>query len=154
MSINESVPTVDRPGGPALIKEMKMKTLRLTWLLTCIAITIPLLGQTLNEGQGHPLKGVWLGDWGPDKTHRNPVTIEMNWDGKAITGSINPGLDAVRFTKADLDPSNWSVHLEGDAKGTHYLIDGKIENLGSLRRYITGTWTQGNQKGDFKITRQ
>ncbi len=126
---------------------------RLICLLSCIAVGLPALGQTLNEGQGHPLKGVWLGDWGPDKTHRNPVTI-VNWDGKAITGSINPGPDAVRFTKADLDPSNWTVHLEGDSKGTHYMIDGKIENLGSLRRFIVGTWTQGNQKGDFKITRQ
>jgi hypothetical protein len=131
-----------------------MKILRLSSLLVCIAITIPVLGQALNEGQGHPLKGTWLGDWGPDKTHRNPVIVEMNWDGKAITGSINPGVDAVRFTKADLDASKWSVHLEADAKGTHFAIDGKIEDLGSLHRYIVGTWSQGNQKGDFKITRQ
>jgi hypothetical protein len=119
-----------------------------------MAIAFPLIGQALNEGQGHPLKGVWLGDWGPDKTHRNSVTITMDWDGKAISGNINPGPEAIRFTKAELDPGNWSVHLEADGKGTHYVIDGKIEDLGSLRRYIVGTWTQGNQKGDFKITRQ
>jgi len=46
----------------------------------------------LHEGQGHPLKGVWLGDWGTGKTNRNQVVVEMDWDGKAITGSINPGL--------------------------------------------------------------
>jgi hypothetical protein len=34
------------------------------------------------------------------------------------------------------------------------VIDGKIENLGALNRAIAGTWTQGNQKGDFRITRQ
>ena len=127
---------------------------RFAVFLACLAMASPLLGQALNEGQGHPLKGVWLGDWGPDKTHRTPVTITMDWDGKAVSGNISPGPDAIRFTKAELDPSNWSVHLEADAKGTHYVIEGKIKDLGSLRRYIVGTWTQGNQKGDFKITRQ
>ena len=127
---------------------------RFAVFLACIAVAFPVFGQALNEGQGHPLKGVWLGDWGPDKTHRNSVTITMDWDGKAISGNINPGPDAIRFTKADLNPSNWAVHLEADSKGTHYVIDGKIEDLGSPRRYIVGTWTQGNQKGDFKITRQ
>lgn len=129
-------------------------TLRLTVLLLAFAIALPAFSQALNEGQGHPLKGVWVGEWTPDKTHRNPVMIEINWDGKAISGSINPGPEAVRFTKAELDPGNWTIHLEGDSKGTHYLIDGRIENLGSLRRYIVGTWAQGNQKGDFKLTRQ
>jgi hypothetical protein len=45
------------------------------------------------------------------------------------------------------------VHLEAESKGIRYVIDGKIENLGSLRRTIVGTWTEGNHKGSFKITR-
>jgi hypothetical protein len=132
---------------------MKLNVFRLICLLACIAIAIPILAQALNEGQGHPLKGVWLGDWGTGPNERTPVTIEMNWDGKAITGSINPGPESAPFTKAELNPSNWTVHLEAESKGTRYTIDGKIENLGSLRRYIAGTWIQGTQKGDFKITR-
>jgi hypothetical protein len=131
---------------------MKLNAL-LICLLSCLAGAPPLRGQALNEGQGHPLKGVWLGDWGLDRNQRNPVTIEMNWDGKEITGSINPGPEAVRFTKAVLDPSTWTVHFEAESKGTRFVIDGKIENLGSLRRSISGTWSQGAQKGDFKITR-
>jgi hypothetical protein len=39
------------------------------------------------------------------------------------------------------------------AKGVRYVIDGKIQNLGAVNRSIVGTWVQGNQKGDFKITR-
>jgi len=132
---------------------MKLNLFPCILLLVLSAIAVPLGAQALNEGQGHPLKGVWLGDWGPDKNTRNPVIIEMNWDGKVITGSINPGPEAVRFTKAELDPSNWTVHLEAESKGTRYVIDGRIENLGSLRRSIVGNWTQGAQKGDFKITR-
>lgn len=132
---------------------MKTKIFRLVGLLALLAIAMPVLPQALNEGQGHPLKGVWLGDWGVGKEKRNPVIIEMNWDGKAITGSINPGPDAVVLTRAELDPGNWTVHLEAESKGTRYVIDGRIENLGSLRRSMVGTWTQGNQQGSFKITR-
>jgi hypothetical protein len=131
-----------------------MKTLRL--VIACLlAVAGVAAGQgALNEGQGHPLKGIWIGDWGPNKATRNPVLIEMNWDGKALTGSISPDADKIQFTKADLNPSDWSVHLEAQSGATKYVIVGKIENLGSLRRSIVGTWMQGNQKGDFKITKQ
>src|SRR5438093_13772912 len=41
--------------------------------------------------EGHPLTGTWSGDWGPKTTERNHLTVVMNWDGKSITGTINPG---------------------------------------------------------------
>jgi hypothetical protein len=110
---------------------------------------------------GHPLKGTWSGDWGPGgnaATNRTHVVLELNWDGKNISGSINPGANGVALTKATLDPATWMVHLEGDGKNpqgaaAHYVIDGKLENLGAAARFITGTWTEGSQKGNFKITR-
>lgn len=134
---------------------MKIGVVLLTCLLACLAIDVPVAAAqpALNEGQGHPLKGLWMGDWGTDRNNRTPVLIEMNWDGKAITGSINPGPEAIRFTKAELNHNDWSVHLEALSEGVRYVIDGKIENLGSLSRSIVGTWVQGNRKGDFKITR-
>jgi len=107
---------------------------------------------------GHPLKGSWSGDWGAGKENRTRILLEMNWDGKAITGTINPGPDGVSLQKASLDPSNWTVHLEAEGKDTtgkpiRYVIDGKVENLGAYQRVITGTWTEGSKKGDFKIVR-
>ena len=131
-----------------------MKTLPLVLVCVLGLTGVAAAQSALNEGQGHPLKGIWIGDWGPDKAKRTPVLIEMNWDGKAITGSISPDADKIAFTRAELDHTNWTVHLEAQAGGTKYVIDGKIENLGSLSRSIVGTWTQGNQKGDFKITKQ
>ena len=109
--------------------------------------------------EGHPLKGTWLGDWGPSRTDRNQVTVVLDWDGKAITGVINPGPDAIPLTKAALEPKGWVVHLEADAKNragrtVHYVIDGKIENLGLYNRSIAGTWSHDDVKGDFKLTRQ
>lgn len=107
---------------------------------------------------GHPLKGTWSGDWGPNKETRHRVLLELHWDGKAITGTINPGPNAVRLQKASLDPAAWDMRLEGegrDASGAtvRYLIEGKIENLGAYRRVLAGTWTQGAERGDFRLTR-
>ena len=128
--------------------------MRLIFVLLCFAIVLPASAQVaLYDGQGHPLKGVWLGDWGTSKTNRNQIVIEMDWDGKAVSGAINPGVDAIPFTKAELNHNNWTVHLEAEAKGVRYVIDGKIQNLGAVNRSIVGTWVQGSQKGDFKITR-
>jgi hypothetical protein len=133
---------------------MRMKRLLLICVVVLAAATAAFAQGALNEGQGHPLKGSWLGDWGTSRTNRTLVLIEMDWDGKVVTATLNPGPDAVRFTRAELDHANWAVHIEGMSAGARLVIDGKIENLGSARRFITGTWTQGNQKGDFKITRQ
>jgi hypothetical protein len=33
------------------------------------------------------------------------------------------------------------------------VADGKLENIGSYNRTITGTWMQGNTKGTFKLKR-
>jgi hypothetical protein len=35
----------------------------------------------------------------------------------------------------------------------HMVFDGKLDNVGSYNRTITGTWTSGTKKGDFKLTR-
>jgi hypothetical protein len=107
---------------------------------------------------GHPLKGTWSGDWGTGSSNRTHVVLEFNWDGKAITGSINPGANGIPFKTATLDGATWTVHAEADGKdasgaNVHYVIDGKMQNIGAFARFITGTWTQGTAKGDFKITR-
>ena len=75
---------------------------------------------------GHPLKGSWSGDWGVNKDQRTRVLLQMEWDGKAITGAINPGPNARPLTKATLEPETWQVHLEA----RDIVIDGKLENLG------------------------
>jgi hypothetical protein len=107
---------------------------------------------------GHPLKGTWSGDWGTGPANRTHVVLEFNWDGKAISGSINPGANGIPLKVATLDPATWTLHAEGDGKdaggaNVHYVIDGKMQNIGAFARFITGTWTQGTAKGDFKITR-
>jgi hypothetical protein len=109
--------------------------------------------------EGHPLKGSWIGTWGPSQNHTDDVLIVMNWDGKALTGTINPGTDNIAIKNASLNPVGWLVHLEGDGKDKSgkpitYVIDGKIENLGLPHRAIVGTWKTQTENGPFKIARQ
>jgi hypothetical protein len=104
--------------------------------------------------EGHPLTGSWHGEWRPAADRKIPIFIYMKWNSKAIEGTINPGRNAVPLKVANLDASNWTVHFEADTKDQkHIVIDGKLENIGSYNRTITGTWTEGAMTGDFKITR-
>jgi hypothetical protein len=104
--------------------------------------------------EGHPLTGSWHGEWHPEAGQKIPIFIYMKWNSKAIEGTINPGRNAVPLKIANLDASNWTVHFEADTKDQkHIVIDGKLDNIGSYNRTISGTWTEGSMKGDFKITR-
>src|SRR5262245_38867527 len=119
---------------------------------------LTMLAAGLWAQEGHPLAGSWHGSWGPDAKTQTNITIVLEYDGRNITGLINPGAESARLTKATLDPDSWSVHFEADLKDrsgaiSHATIDGRIENLTSARRFITGTWVQGSARGTFKITR-
>ena len=132
---------------------MQRRLIQSVLILACLAITA-----TASAQFGHPLKGSWSGDWGPNANSRTRVLVDIGWDGKALSIVVNPGPDAVTLPKTTVDFNTWAVRFEGDGKdkaGTtvHYVIDGKLENLGAYQRFISGTWTQGSAKGDFKITR-
>lgn len=122
-------------------------------LLICLGGAVSGLGQ-----QGHPLTGTWSGDWGPSATQRNQITFVMNWDGKNVTGLINPGLDSIPISSVFVDVTNWTVRIEADAKDkagktVHISADGHLDDLGSYHRTIRGTWHQGTVVGDFRLTR-
>jgi hypothetical protein len=90
-----------------------------------------LTTSTLSFAQeGHPLKGSWLGTWGPAKTHSNDIVLVLDWDGKTITGMVNPGTDDAPIKNATLNPDGWVVHFEADIKDKsgvlNYVFDGKM----------------------------
>jgi hypothetical protein len=138
-------------------KEKKMR--RVAAVLACVLVSM-LAGSTiaLFAQEGHPLTGTWHGDWGTSATQRTHLVFLMHWDSKNVEGKINPGANAIPLKVVTLDPSKWMVHFEADTKDkagkpVHIVADGKLEDIGSYNRTITGTWTEGNQKGDFKLTR-
>lgn len=104
-----------------------------------------------------PLSGTWTGDWGPSPGDRNTVTLELKWDGKALTGNVTAGTNIsapIPLRKTSFDPKTGAIHMEVDVKGRggqtiHYLIDGKVEK-GSM----TGSWNHDARKGDFKLAKK
>ena len=102
---------------------MRKARCRVAGLMMALAVALPASAQF-----GHPLKGSWTGDWGTSKENRTHVVLELNWDGKAITGTINPGPNGVRVQKASLDPETWAVHLEADGKDL--IRDSVLDRLG------------------------
>ena len=83
----------------------------------------------------------------------------LNWDGKTISGMVNPGTDNMPIKTATLTPEGWVVKFQfdgKDAKGAavSYTLDGKIENLPFTNRSITGTWKSATESGKFKLVRQ
>ena len=121
--------------------------------LCCLVAALALSGSAVAQ-EGHPLVGTWYGDWGPTATQRTQITVVLNWDGKALTGTMDPGPDAMVVKNATLDSTKWGVHFEADTKASvHIVADGKLADIGSHNRTITGTWTQGSTKGDFKLKR-
>lgn len=130
-------------------------------LTVVVALSLACLAgaSAASAQEGHPLKGSWLGTWGPAKSHSNDILLIMNWDGKTISGMVNPGTDNAPIKNATLNPDGWVVRFEVDIKdrsGTvlNYVIEGKIENLAFHNRSIVGTWKNQRESGQLKIGRQ
>ena len=128
--------------------------------LVVIAIAASAVAQ-----EGHPLTGTWYGEYETGKQKRD-LTITMKWDGKATTGTLNPGPDAVAITSAVLDitpgkpapegrdstegiPPIFKVRIEADGM----VFEGTLQNPVAGNRRVTGTWTKGAERGTFQIRR-
>jgi hypothetical protein len=131
----------------ALEESMQSRILTIVAFVICLVMSVSVFAQD-------PLSGNWRGDWGPSPGDRNPVTLVVKFDGKAVSGTINPDTDKVQIQKGTFDPKTGAVRMEAMAPGRggrtfHYVIDGKLE-----KGTITGSWNHDNSKGDFKITKQ
>ncbi len=130
---------------------MKAKASSLAGLLIGFALAVSSAAPAI---AADAVSGTWTGDWGPSAADRNTVIVELKWDGKALSGSVNPGPNAIELQKCTFDARTGVIHMEADAKsrrGTevHYVIDGKVEGA-----TMSGSWDHGSRKGDFKITRK
>lgn len=120
-----------------------------------------VLAPSFNAGaqEGFPLKGSWIGSWAGNQVHGDSLLLVLDWDGKAISGVINPGTDDIAITKATLDPNGWAVTIEADAKdkagaAVHYVLEGKLQDLELPNRSIVGTWRTQSGRGALEVSRQ
>jgi len=79
----------------------------------------------------------------------------MSYDGKNVTGLVNPGPESFPLKVVTLDSTKWTVHIEADGKGCEreprpLCQRRELENIGSYHRTLTGSWNYGTTKGDFK----
>jgi hypothetical protein len=121
-------------------------------LLVCLILVAPVFAQQGKAGDS--IAGSWTGTWGPNRNDRNDVTVNLKWDGKALTGNVDSEGQTIPIRKGTYDAKTGEVHMEADAKGrggdvVHYVIEGKLDN-GTL----SGSWNHDNRKGDFKITKK
>ena len=97
---------------------------------------------------------------------KNDLTVILKWDGKSITGSINPGPNAKPLTSAvmDITPGKPAPQGQQSTTGTPPIFhvkfeadgmtfEGTIKNPVAVNRQITGTWSRGAEKGTFQIRR-
>ena len=141
--------------GPAKNRSTKAPGSR-TAAAICVMACALTLGLAAQEG--HPLTGTWSGDWGATPDKRTRITLVMTWNGKALTGTINPGPEAMTVGRVTVDYAKWTVRLEADGKDSsgkpvRVLADGKLDDIGSWHRTLSGTWTRAGAKGTFKLTR-
>jgi hypothetical protein len=130
-----------------------------TFAVALVLSAVALAGRPVVAQEGHPLKGSWIGTWAGNTVHGNDMFMVLDWNGKTITGTINPGQDNIVIKNATLNPDGWVLHFEADGKDKAgavitYVVDGKIENLAMHNRSVTGTWKSQRGTGVFKITRQ
>ena len=132
-----------------------------SWVLYVLVLTIMLLAPSGAWAQfGHPLKGQWSGQWGPSDNPKR-LLLDLHWDGKEITGVVNPGEEAAAVKSVTFDysnPSAWKVKFTAEGKDKSgkpvaISVDGTLENIGAYNKLFHGTWVEGGQKGDFTLTR-
>jgi hypothetical protein len=110
--------------------------------------------------EGFPLDGTWRGERpsdgrGKGKDAHVTIVMVLQWDGQKITGSINPGPNAIPIAAAQLVPEGWHVKLAATNKaGKPIAFEGTIADLGAYNRAIAGTWTEGGRSWPLRMVRE
>jgi hypothetical protein len=130
-----------------------------------VVAAVALIAVSAAAQEGHPLAGTWYGDYTTGK-QATDITVIMKWDGKSVTGLINPGPGSKPLTSVVMDitpgkpaeqgqqsttgiPPVFKVRFEVDGM----TFEGTLKNPVAGNRQLTGTWKRGNQSGTFQIRR-
>ncbi|MBI2149894.1 MAG: hypothetical protein HYU27_04725 [Acidobacteria bacterium] len=137
-----------------------MKNLGLAGLLLSCIIVSCSTGQSSQERIS--LTGTWVGDFGPASYDRNTITLELNWDGKSLTGMVRPGVPGAKmyrnFTSfpiqnGSFDPATGVITFEAmfRPRERHYFIEGRLK-----KNVLSGAWNRPdeNKDGDFKLMKK
>ena len=105
--------------------------------------------------EGFPLDGTWRGERAASGETPATIVMVMQWDGKKVTGVINPGPRAIQIADAKLVPEGWRVTLAAkDASGRPISFEGTLADLGKYNRSIAGKWTEGGRTYNVRMVRE
>ena len=98
--------------------------------------------------------GTWSGDYVIGSDQREPISVDLRWEGTNLRGVVHAGPRSLPITNASFKPETGVISMEFDAEGNrgrtvHYIINGKVNG-----DTITGTWTHDDQQGEFRVTKQ
>lgn len=122
-------------------------------LIIALVILSACASPASSTAAADPLSGRWRGEWGPSPERQTEVVLELKWDGKNLTGTINPGNRPAEIGKATFNTETKAITMELDVidirgEMDHYSITGKVDG-----DRMSGTWTRKNGKGTFKISK-
>ncbi len=105
--------------------------------------------------EGFPLDGTWRGERDAGKDGTQTVVMVMEWDGKQVTGVINPGPKSLTIKEGRLDPDGWKVAISAESKtGQKVSFEGTLGELGSYHRHIDGIWKEGGRSTSVRMVRE
>jgi hypothetical protein len=120
-----------------------------------LAAVLLAAAASANAQEGYPLDGTWRGEHPAAGGGTATVVIVFEWDGKKLVGTVNPGPDSFQVIDTQLIPEGWKVKIAAKSKaGAAITYDAVLSDLGKYDRHLMGTWTEGGQKYNVRMTRE
>ena len=143
---------------------MRISYRRITLGLVVVAAAL-MIAVASGAQEGYPLAGTWYGDYSTGN-QKTDLTVIMKWDGKTVTGLINPGPNSKPLSSVVMDitpgkpagqgqestagiPPTFKVRFDVDGM----TFEGTLKNPVAGNRQLSGTWKRGAQTGPFQIRR-
>jgi hypothetical protein len=127
---------------------------RIIAALAAFLVLFLQLGPPAFAQEGHPYEGTWRGTL-TSGAGNTAVVIIMDYDGENLQGMINPGRNSYNFLSALHDAPNWELDVTAETRqGDAVSFSAVMHEIGSVNRYMEGTWIQAGQQYAFRITRE
>lgn len=122
---------------------------------SALPVLLMLLAGSAVAQEGFPLEGVWRGETTEKNGSHRTIVLVMQWDGKQVSGTMNPGRDGADFTGGKLEAEGWKFTVGfKNAQGTAVKFDGTLSNLGKYNRVLAGKWTEGATTFDIRFVHE
>jgi hypothetical protein len=121
-----------------------------------MSLSLVLLVAAAGHAQeGFPLDGTWRGQRQAGTEPSVTIVMVLQWDGKKVSGLIDPGPKAIQIASAELIPEGWQVKIDARTRAGELIsFTGVIGKLGAYDRTITGTWMEGGRSYHVRMVRE